>query len=383
MYIIIFKLCLFDCSAIVQRVNDDGTLCIAFDDGEILQHATVDKIRSPAFTVVENADTLLDFINANKLAINSTPEKPIEPVANTVGDILHNVEKFLLPADNTSSITLTAMSNPRQKLESALVGVAILEHIRSLQTMYRDDDDELGLSKHLRRDINGAANTKLTTKDLMERISNDRARILAFTRLCFGDKSFEMVRAELDIGASYALRGMWAHVTEKASKVEDMISHLNTASQHQRHDREWKQAVRIAKRVACVFDCLRDHVKEYCGQVTPLFLDVLRQMLLSQENVEDAQSPSRYSSFSNQVTELISSISDFISSCKKRGIAIAEYNSRNQEQYSRARLIKGLPNVGASEEHNRVSASWGEMVGFLRTDCVVMKTWILDMQNTL
>lgn len=34
-------------------------------------------------------------------------------------------------------------------------------------------------------------------------------------------------------------------------------------------------------------------------------------------------------------------------------------------------------------EAARLSASWGELVEFLRTDCAIMKTWILDMQVAL
>lgn len=382
-----FLHCVLPRSGLIGRVNKDGTYAVKFDDGDYLKDATVEEIRLPKHTVVDRpTDSLLAFIEVQNIIPG--PSQPVEPETAPsapagVGDILQNVEQFLLPSNFSSVPKLSSSSNPRQKLEILLVDAAIRDHIRTMQTMYRDDEDELRLGNELRA-VSSTNDQKMCTKTLLEHISSDRLRALALCRLCYGDISLEMIRAELDIAASCALRGLWANVSDKIVKVDNMISGLT--SQHRllnKLEKEARQATRIAKRVGTVFDCLRDHVKDFCGQITPSFLDALRQALLTNENVDEESSPSRHSSFSAQVTDLVSSVNDFISTIKNRGIALAGYNSRNLAEVNEARRLRGETLLEINQEPPRVSASWGELVQFLRNDCPVMKTWILDMQNGL
>jgi tetratricopeptide (TPR) repeat protein len=375
------------CSGEIDRINPDGTYAVLFDDGDYLKDATVEEIRLPKHTMVSQADSLLAFIEVQNIAPDEQP-LAAEPESGSaapagVGDILQNVEQFLLPANFSIVPQLSATSNPRQKLETLLVDAAVRDHTRTMQTMYRDDEDELFLGKEL-RGASGSNSERMPTKALLEQISADRMRALALCRLCYGDSSLEMVRAELDIAAGWALRGLWPNVSDKIAKVDSMI--VDLTSQHRfmdRLEREARQATRIAKRVGTVFDCLRDHVKDFCGQITPPFLDTLRQALLTSENVGEERSPSHYSSFSAQVTDLVASIHDFISTIKNRGIALAGYNNRSVAEVNEARRRRGEPPVEMSQEPPRLSASWGELVEFLRNDCPVMKTWIVDMQNGL
>ena len=103
-------------------------------------------------------------------------------------------------------------------------------------------------------------------------LSSDEARTNCESstevRCSFGDNSLELVRAELDIASSWALRGMWANVSEKIIKVDTMLAAFTSQYRFMnRLEREARQAIRMAKRVGAVFDCLRDHVKAFCGQI--------------------------------------------------------------------------------------------------------------------
>lgn len=379
-----------------------------------MEDATIDEVRLPVVNsaLKSDASSLLDFIQANNIAAPAPSEgieginKPSGTGAPSVESILQNVEEFLLPGKISPPNPLEVWDapNPRDKLNKLLIDIAIYDHIRTMQTMYRDSDDELNLGSDVRNIISTYNPSKpaiMSTDDIMEKITGDRARALALCRLCYGDNSLELIRAELDITASYALRGRWSHVDEKIKRIEGLTAHLTSHHNFQfKNEMDCKQSIRIAKRVACVFDTLRDHVKEYCGQVTPQFLNSLKKALYNLENTADQSSPASFSSFNTQVNDLVSSIDNFIASYKNRGIAIMRYKEQamiNSEEQAKRNMqhifganMSNLDSKRGStlssednEEFPVVSASWGQMLTFLVNDCNIMKTWILEMQNTL
>jgi uncharacterized lipoprotein YmbA len=109
-------------------------------------------------------------------------------------DILSHIETFLLPNTDDRYVSIDSRrrkdfsSSPSARLDDILHQVVLADHIRTMQIMYRDSDDELTLAAEL-REVNANlqdAVKRLPTKHLMEKLSEGRSRVLALCRLCHG-----------------------------------------------------------------------------------------------------------------------------------------------------------------------------------------------------
>ena len=80
--------------------------------------------------------------------------------------------------------------HPTTRLNNLLQEIVIADHIRTLQTIFRDNQDELNLGGEYRDQ-----SRKLTTKHLMDKIVEGRSRIISLCRLSFGDESIETLKA--------------------------------------------------------------------------------------------------------------------------------------------------------------------------------------------
>jgi hypothetical protein len=108
--------------------------------------------------------------------------------------VLFNIETFLLPsldgryASSNTRKQENFSSSPLMRLDQILDQVALADHIRTMQIMYRDSEDELNLAGELRasQGAHDAPVKRLPTKHLMEKLSEGRARVVALCRLCHG-----------------------------------------------------------------------------------------------------------------------------------------------------------------------------------------------------
>jgi len=100
---------------------------------------------------------------------------------------------------------------PIARLDDILYQVALADHIRTMQTMYRDPHDEHRLIGDLRTDH---PHTTLPSKQLILKIIEGRVRCQALCRLTYGQGSVEMLRATVDLASAYALQGQWPQVAE-------------------------------------------------------------------------------------------------------------------------------------------------------------------------
>ena len=121
-----------------------------------------------------------------------------------------SIERFLLPRVEVSAKSRGMMKTvaPTHRLDDMCLKIAISDHIRTLQTIYRDPSDEMCLGKDMRllyNELNDG--TKLITKKLTTKIVDGRCKISALTRICHGDESIQMLRSSLDLANSYALQG--------------------------------------------------------------------------------------------------------------------------------------------------------------------------------
>ena len=289
---------------VIRAVNSDGTYFVSFDDGDELPDAINDEIRSPMTLGMGSpgrdmkmnvpsssgaggeersyADILSAFM-PKKLDTLGQTEASV-PANRAV--ILSNVENFLLPGhDERYLIRRNRVpddkATPENRLEHVLTQAAMVDHIRTMQTLYRDADDELQLEQELRFDNPGA---KIPTQDLVERLCEKRCRALALIRLCYGDDSLAMLRAHVDLANAYALRGLWPQVT---TQMQSCQKKLLSVAAIRRADVtaisvEHYEAYTTAALVERFFRILRQQAVQNGGQISP---NVCETLLMECESI--------------------------------------------------------------------------------------------------
>ena len=180
-----------------------------------------------------------------------------------------------------------------------LYQVALADHIRSFQVMYRDAHDEQCLFSELRGDDDegqatttttsgsgsgkgGKCNdgkeageedkkrppTKLPTYALATKIMEGRIRASALCRLCYGDNSLEMLRSISDLAASYAVQGMWDQVSERLAVASGRLIAAVSRDSREQQLRVLARARAAGAKVACTYRVLRSHAVSHRGQVS-------------------------------------------------------------------------------------------------------------------
>ena len=275
---------------------------------------------------------------------------------------------------------------PLTRLDDILYQVALADHIRTMQTMYRDAHDEHRLVADLRSDH---PHTTLPTKQLLTKITEGRARIQALCRLCHGDESVEMLRATVDLASAYALQGMWQQVSEHMAAASQRLVSVTAP---QRREAQVLQAIaarEAAAKVEATFRCLRSHARANSGQVTRQFLRELLVELAAvakivAENGDGAAAglaggaggvggpgASADAGPLGQPTQLAALLHAFF-----LRFAGEQHGADDDLLYGRPR--------GSREGHARLPRkavpSWGDVVDFLRHDCLLFRHWIREME---
>lgn len=227
--------------AIIFDINPNGTYVVHFDDGDILEDMVDTELRLP-----QNAPETIDTADSNGFDSSEKRNTTAAPPAshNAIADIpafkpknqppqvdvqvmLSNVEAFLLPKTPPLSTGLSADGidmgiPPSSRLMHLLHEMSIGEHIRALQFLYRDGEDDLKLAMDIRNSGRqsptggGAAESeasaaagRITSKKLMESITEGRCRAVALSRICYGSESIESLKALVDLSNIYAVQGKY------------------------------------------------------------------------------------------------------------------------------------------------------------------------------
>ena len=353
-----------------------------------------------------------------------------------VKEVLANVETFLLPAQDMQQswyrgIVMSSLIHPEKaslspdsRLKEILLQVAIADHIRIFQTMYRDDHDECLLFSDLRSDgdsdalakEDGCNNTlkpvqRLENKALQKKIVEGRIRANALCRLCYGDDSLEMLKGVIDLASAYALQGMWPQVSEHmaiaAQKLITVISKAKKAA----HKETIMRARDAAAKIECVYRVLRDHAIKNRGHIRK---EVCEEMVVALgelpkvyegpssapegEEEEEEEDPLQYP------TQLVALLHGFLirhakgqvekkfdarqarGACRSakhdpfecEGGLLTQAFADVDDEYSRPAVDNGS---GVSEAISL--PSWGEVVSYLRNECLLMRSWVEDMEAGL
>ena len=390
---------------LIETCNKDGTFYVRFDDGDVLEDAIAEEIRllpnqnsniptnssssSSSNPYYGNNNTKVNNINVNTdentsssgrnygdvLAVfmpmkvdqggnsynNNNGEQVIMQDDADTKVILTQVELFLLPdhddryfiKHNHNGLGLDKGDIPIYRLEHVLSQASVLEHIRTMQTLYRDSEDEMRLEPEFRI---GEANQRLPTRLLVEKLCIQRARAIGLCSLCHGEDSLATLRAHIELSNAYALQGLWPQVSEQmkiCSQKLLSISAIRRADASKIATSRAK-AFLISKLVSRLFRILRGRAASNGGQIA---LGVTSQIV---QEMEEIISISKVKSLKS---ELKIDILDLATSLK-----------RFQES---SIIISSESNPNSNATSGEIEPSWGRVLSFLRSkDCEVMDKWM-------
>ncbi len=347
-----------------------------------------------------------------------------------VKDILANVERFLLPEQDRKhswyrGIATSSSTNPDKvslspdsRLKEILLQVAIADHIRIFQTMYRDNYDECLLFSDLRCDgseegeeLSDLKNTlkpvpRLETKALQKKLVEGRIRANALCRLCYGEDSLEMLRGVIDLASAYALQGMWPQVSEHmAIAAQKLIAVIGKAKKADQVGTVLRARDAAAK-VVCVYKVLRDHAIQNRGQIKKEVCEELVLALGELPEVHAGPSSDQEAGWSEDPlqypTQLVALLHGFLvrhakAQVDKKRMARIRAKSGEHDPFEAegdGLLTQAFADVDgelraeSEDDGSGVSEaiclpSWGEVVSFLRNDCLLMRQWVDDMEAGL
>jgi hypothetical protein len=291
----------------------------------------------------------------------------------SMDQILLHIEHFLLPTaddryleDNLKK-KKDYSSSPYARLDHVLYQVVLADHIRTIQIMYRDGEDEQGLASELRE---SDMTVKLTTKHLMEKLSEGRSRVTALCRSCYGDDSVESLRASVDLASSYALQGMWPQVSEHiAIASQQLISKATLRDQEEQRVKQ-KRGKQAALRVSCCYRVLRAHAIANRGQIKTVFLRELMMelsLLTNEEDKQDGVAGDVSVVGLNYATELTTELLEFFNNFVRDKRINRSYSSEEIDGRQRKKAV----------------VSWGDLINYFREDCELMQTWIREVEDTI
>ena len=336
----------------------------------------------------EDDDDIFDFesdkeveLISEKYSHQATKDKSSEVILGSNGPamfrVISKVENFLLPSHDDRYWSDRGkggetMLCPKDRLDQILFQLAIADHIRLMQSLYRDNEDDQMLEQELRFENPSA---KLPNKALMERITEGRSRVVALCKLCYGEETIETLRAQVDLANSYASQGMWVQVSEHMTSASQRLFTVYTRRRTEAFEQAYRKARSAACRIACVFTVLREHAMKNFGEVRPSIVDELQSELNVLENEQAMNTnyqpppPSDYYDGNNnnsaptQRIQLASLLESFFEKNKNKTKSIEDNINNNDNN------------------NNTVSHSWGDIVDFFRRDCGVMTSWLAEINS--
>jgi hypothetical protein len=307
-------------------------------------------------------------------------------MSNEGENLLATVEAILLPKtvpDEFSANEKKEFSNtPNQRFREMVFELAVADHVRSVQTIYRDSFDE----QHLYQELRGT-NTQLPTKQLMEKIIEGRVRVCALAKLCYRPDNPAVFRGKLDLGAAYAHHGMWSQSYETVTELLHVLEKPSSHSPQQMNE-QLALSMECANRVLKVYKCLRKHVQANAGKIFP---SVIKEIVAALENEmnnttfnETLPHPSKlaasfHSFFQSTVKKTAMSGNASQSSVRKK-FSLSYFQEQHEMNHNNNnKNSPGSPTTNKDndkdQDANNNYRSWGDLIDFCRNSCEIMKVW--------
>lgn len=294
--------------------------------------------------------------------VPKTPEKNQENAPRSIENLFSDVELFLLPriASEFERDRRKLSICPVNRMENIALEVSIADHIRTMQTIFRDSVDELYLGGEIRSLYpDFVTNKKRTTKELNDLICEGRVRLAALCRLSFGVDGIESIRSYYDLASAYAMKGQWPQVEEQMVFALEHISRIQDSKIFiENIHSNMKNGYDAALRVWTTFRILRNHALSHRGQI-------------------DSQSFTK---------ELVAELGQISTSWSQNHLD----KGLPEELGHPAQLAIGLNNffLNFSKQNDakmlgKISPSWGDVINYLRYDSSLMQAWISQMETCI
>lgn len=298
---------------------------------------------------------------------------------NSIDKALARVESDLLPSIDKKNlqgvhIPLSTISsnlgidydeNSHRRIDDLMYQIALADHIRAMQTMYRDSNDDQCLAIELRQND---LDTKLPIKHILTKITEGRCRAIPLVKLLYGKESVEMIRTLLDLSAAYALQGMWEQVDEKVGTTLEKLAVVSRSRYADKYAIRRTRAVEAATNLTKLFGALKEHVTKNMGQVKKSFIPKVVSALSPTPIQPDTDGM-------GDVAKLAASLHSFFASPstgKPMQAMTVGPVSGPLHQYVNSTAKRAM------EEKKR---TWGDFIDYLRRHCSVVKAWIDEVQN--
>ena len=296
-------------------------------------------------------------------------------------------ERLLLPIQRRRKPS-NLDDRPMDRLNEVLYRLQLCDHLRILQSLYGDSEDEQRLIAEFRENREDDK-VLMSTKVLQDKLLEGRCRVMALCRMCYGEESLECVRALVDLAGANALLGQWGPMNEQLTIASTKLSLLSSPSEVLQRAYKRRKSYHAASLVDCCYRILREHALAQRGQVTPLYVRQLDEALKNVRTKELEEiaalketNPGPEFDFDYEfivtptqikeiITEVYTFIERFMNDRKKPSTAFRSISPTN------GRIS---PDLVPLKPPHKTYPSWGDMISFLRTDCEVVLLWIDEMQ---
>ena len=285
------------------------------------------------------------------------------------------IESFLLPSRRTGGdddeyekiklLPHNRLEVPVDRLEETMFQVTLADHIRIMQTMYRDTHDSQCLAAEFR---SGSPNVKLPMKLLIEKIIEGKAKAISLIKIVHGSSSHALFKGYLDIANIYALQGMWPQVEEKINQIEECTRKL-FPTDASTFSGKYSLARIASERLCCVYSSLRQHAILHYGSIQKGYIKEVMMLLMQLFNrIESTESEDLLAHPSKFASALLTLFLRKDSTTNQ-----ANNNDNNNDNDLRKR----------SKQEDFTTRSWGEVVEFLRFECEQIKVWMDAVEQVL
>jgi len=248
---------------------------------------------------------------------------------------------------------------PVDRLEETMFQVTLADHIRIMQTMYRDMHDTQFLAAEFR---SASPNVKLPMKLLIEKIIEGKAKAISLIKIVYGSTSHALFKGYLDIANIYALQGMWPQVEEKINLIDECVKKLSMEDTN-KYSGKYSLARIASERLCCVYSSLRQHAIQHYGSIQKGYIKEVMMLLMQLFNrIESTESE-----------ELLGHPSKFASTLLTLFLRKdSSSNQANNDDLSKR-----------SKHEDYTTRSWGEVVEFLRFESEQIKVWMDAVEQVL
>jgi tetratricopeptide (TPR) repeat protein len=326
-----------------------------------------------------------------------------------IESLLKQIESYLLPRPQlTDRGHESNNSLPKDRLDMIILETLEADHLRTMLTMYRDNDhndslfndnhnDEdrptiLGMKDYLSnrpkpsylsevsepsnsRNLSASRRSTLTSEELIERNFEGRNRILALSKLCYGADSLETMRSGLDLIHAYALCGHWAAVHEQIGTLLSKYLHLQTKRMYVDNLNQKSLAAKLAaENIQCFYSVLRSHAARNRGQVRLEVLDELKKAYKEQQQAKKAAQ----SNTSHEDSYLDAAIGSDDEDDDDEDSDSSEVKSMIA---SIGKFLDHHLNGSQGKEQISKSPSWGMLVDYIRYQNPVISKWMDNLES--